>query len=162
MGAQLAPRSSADQSEDRTTPEANGEEEDVASDGYERKDSLEEVASSMSARDRLEVYVTPTTFEAALFPSEGTNQDRLTATHCILKDAFVSLKPGARREKTWADRIEPLPLTERGAEFIKLLKSTKTRKGDFSQALAARIRKTDDWFVIPDHLQEALRWLVDG
>lgn len=114
--------------EDRATPKANGQEEDVASDGYERKNSLEEIASSISARDRLQVYVTPNTFEAALFPSEGSNQDRITVTQCILKDAFVSLKPGACREKTWADRIEPLPLIERGAEFIKLLKVQRREK----------------------------------
>ena len=130
--------------------------------GQARLDELYALATELCAADRLHVAVTPRTLEASLVSDPTTG-----AAACdVLKEAFVACggsKGRDARGREWSTRIADLPLTERGEALIRWMTSTRTRKGDFAQILAALIERdaaANKKFAVPPHIASALRALV--
>ena len=83
-----------------------------------------------------------------------------------MKQAFVDCvgaRGRAARERDWKTKIAALPLAERGAALVQMMKSTRTRKGDLAQILAGIIERDfgpTKPFPVPAHITAALRTLV--
>lgn len=132
-----------------------------AAPGIARAHALKEVARSLGEERRLHVEVTPVTLEASLLGDEATAS---TASE-FLRRAFASCAVNGERDEAWGDKIESLPIADRGRAFVRWMETSRTRKGDFAQALAeelecARQEKPPRSFPVPGHIAAALRSLV--
>jgi putative ATP-dependent endonuclease of the OLD family len=76
-----------------------------------------------------------------------------TGNAVLMREIFLSLHP--QSGPRWTADIDGVPAVDRQGAFVDLLKSTRTRKGDFAQQLAQRI---EDGAVIhvPDYLWQAI------
>jgi putative ATP-dependent endonuclease of OLD family len=114
-----------------------------------RKKDLESFATELIASPCLHVYTNRVTFEHELFTPVNKP---------VLKDVFLRLHP--RSEDAWNEKIESQPSEEQADAFLNLLSSSKTRKGDFAQELAARIEQNIT-FEIPEYLAQAIRKIAE-
>ena len=109
-----------------------------------RRADLEGLATKLGAANRLHVCTNQVTLEYELFTSGNA---------ALLRELFIQLKP--RSEGRWTTEVESKAENERAAAFVKLLVDTRVRKGDFAQALAARI-DAGAVFTVPPYLSEAI------
>jgi putative ATP-dependent endonuclease of OLD family len=125
---------------------------DTSSAGAARKETLVAVATAAGASASLLVELSPITLEATLMgtPSSPTAQD-------VLRQVFLEGHP--RSAETWKTQVEDAPTEQRAEAFRQLLVSTRTRKGDFAQRLAARARHSG--FPVPPQFGRALRFLFE-
>jgi len=112
-----------------------------------RCDLLLELGACLGAVDRLRLHAATPTLEAELFAA-GNEQ--------LLGEVFLELH--RRSAERWKRLLEE-PENERPASFVSLLASTRTRKGDFAQALAARI-VAGAAFTVPTYLSDAIESVV--
>lgn len=132
--------------------------------GHIRASELRDLATNLEAAERLHIEVTPRTLEASLISDPTTGEAAIE----VLKEAFVACGSPRGREarmRDWNTRIADLRLAERGPALVKWMISTKTRKGDLAQILAALIERDLDAskvFAVPSHIASALRALVAG
>lgn len=116
-------------------------DEDPAVPG-DRKAHIIELGTKLGAAGAVSVFVGSPTLEAALFPG---NAD-------LLEAAFRKCHPKTDRWGEVLSRAE----AERGQALVELLEATKTRKGEFAQAVAELIEE-GGVFVVPDYLRDAIR-----
>jgi putative ATP-dependent endonuclease of OLD family len=109
-----------------------------------RKIDLESFAIELNAADNLHVFTNEVTLEYELFKA-GNNE--------ILKSVFLKIHP--RSESTWKISIEDKEQSAQPQAFVDLIASSKTRKGDFAQELAASI-EAGTTFHVPDYLMNAI------
>lgn len=109
-----------------------------------RKEELDAFAAELNAADKLHVFTNRVTFEHELFTAANKE---------LLKAIFLLLHP--RSEPRWDAEIEARAESDQPDAFLNLLLSTKTRKGDFAQELAARLEAGAP-FEIPQYLRQAI------
>lgn len=109
-----------------------------------RKVDLDVLAAGWGVSDRLQVLTNAVTLEHELF-SAGNAQ--------LLREAFIALHPQSAAR--WASNVDGVAAAARPAAFVELLKSTRTRKGDFAQQLAERVEAGAP-FQVPDYLRQAI------
>lgn len=109
-----------------------------------RKSELEALARNWGTADRLVVITNTYTLEYELF--QAGNED-------LLKSTFLKLHPNS--EQRWKDEVETQTVDKRAYAFVKLLKSTRTRKGDFAQYLASLIQN-GEIVSVPKYLRDAI------
>jgi putative ATP-dependent endonuclease of OLD family len=109
-----------------------------------RKADLDTLAAGWGVSDRLRVMTNAVTLEHELFAAGNA---------ILLREVFLALhRESAER---WATGVEGPTVADRAAAFVELLKSTRTRKGDFAQQLAERI-DAGAAFHVPDYLRQAI------
>jgi putative ATP-dependent endonuclease of OLD family len=116
---------------------------DPASPGN-RKVDLDALAAGWQVSDRLHVLTNTVTLEHELFAA---------GNGALLREVFLALHPQSAAR--WTVQIEGADAADRPQAFIDLLKSTRTRKGDFAQQLAERIQ-AGAAFHVPDYLRQAI------
>jgi len=121
--------------------------------GRQRKESLIALAATAGTQEALAVEISPITLEASLL---GTPP--VLAAQGVLKEVFLECHP--RSGDQWQSRVDSVAPAERAASFVALLNSSRTRKGDFAQRLAARAAKAS--FPVPPPFASALRFLIEG
>jgi putative ATP-dependent endonuclease of the OLD family len=109
-----------------------------------RKADLEELATGWGVPDRLKVLINAVTLEHELFAAGNAT---------LLREVFLALHPQSAAR--WALDIDGVAAPGRPAAFVALLKSARTRKGDFAQQLAERI-EAGAVFQVPAYLREAV------
>ena len=109
-----------------------------------RKVDLEALAAEFGAAGNLHVFTNEVTLEYELF--KAGNGD-------LLKAVFLRIHP--RSELTWTTFVEGKAEVDRPQAFVDLLASSKTRKGDFAQELAADIG-AGAAFHVPEYLKLAI------
>jgi putative ATP-dependent endonuclease of OLD family len=114
---------------------------DPASPGN-RKVDLDALAAGWQVADRLYVLTNTVTLEHELFA---------TGNGTLLREVFLALHPQSAAR--WTADVEGA--ADRPRAFVDLLKSTRTRKGDFAQQLAERI-EAGAAFQVPDYLRQAI------
>ncbi|MDO8742161.1 MAG: AAA family ATPase [bacterium] len=114
-----------------------------------RKTDLETLATELGARDNLHVFTNEVTLEYELFTAG--NRD-------LLKTVFLCLRP--RSETVWDAMITAKPEAEQAQAFVDLITTSRVRKGDFAQELAARI-ETGEALQVPEYLQQAIRKIAE-
>lgn len=114
----------------------------------DRRDLLLKVATECGATPRLGVYVADPTLEAELF---------LPQNQAALKAAFLDIHP--RSESLWQKLLDS-PEPSWPSEFVRILRETRTRKGDFAQRLAGQIADGVS-FTVPLYLREAIDAVVN-
>ena len=114
-----------------------------------RKEDLEELASSLGADENLHVLTNEKTLEHELFAA---------GNEATLKEALGRLHP--RLTETWTKQCEGIPSEGRPNAFLQLLKDKRVRKGDFAQEIAGLIEE-DYEFHVPAYLDRAIRKAAD-
>jgi hypothetical protein len=76
----------------------------------------------------------------------------------LLKKVFLKLYP--QSEDRWNREIDSVQPQERASAFVALLKSKKTRKGDFTQQLAEFV-ENGEAFIVPGYLDQAIRKVAE-
>jgi len=109
-----------------------------------RKTDLDTLAAELNAAANLHVFTNEVTLEYELF--KAGNSD-------LLKTVFLGIHP--RSAATWTTSVENRPEIDRPQAFVDLLTSSRTRKGDFAQELAASIG-TNTEFQVPEYLKQAI------
>jgi putative ATP-dependent endonuclease of OLD family len=109
-----------------------------------RKADLDALAAGWRVADRLRVLTNAVTLEHELFGAGNA---------VLLREVFLSLHPQSAAR--WVADVEGAAVTDRPAAFVDLLKSTRTRKGDFAQQLAERV-EAGALFHVPDYLRQAI------
>jgi putative ATP-dependent endonuclease of OLD family len=109
-----------------------------------RKADLEELATGWGVPDRLKVLINAVTLEHELFAAGNAT---------LLREVFLALHPQSAAR--WALDIDGVAAPGRPAAFVALLKSARTRNGDFAQQLAERI-EAGAVFQVPAYLREAV------
>lgn len=115
-----------------------------------RKEDLEAFAAELNAGACLHVFTNRVTFEHELFTPINKK---------VLKDVFLRLHP--RSEDSWTEKIESIPEQDQADAFLSLLASSKTRKGDFAQELAAQL-EAGAAFVVPTYIEQAIRKIAEA
>lgn len=118
---------------------------------WNRKKELTDLAQGINAQNKLNIFLTNTdTLESEIFLK---NKD-------LLKLVYLDLHP--RSEKTWEEKILNAPSEEQPKNFVKLLKSSNTKKGDFAHLLVAHIEDNDlSCFSPPEYLINAIKAIVE-
>jgi putative ATP-dependent endonuclease of OLD family len=109
----------------------------------DRKSQLETLADSFGTSSSCSIFVGHPTLEAELY---------LPSNAPLLKKAFLDIHPHS--EKRWQKDVEARSEDERPMAFVELLRSTRTRKGDFAQRLAGYFK--DSPFDVPAYLRAAI------
>ncbi len=110
-----------------------------------RQADLEALADAHGARAALDVYVNAHTLEHELM---------VAGNEAVLKKAFLALHPNSGGD--WTAQIEGVAIADRPAALLDILKSKRTRKGDFAQVIAQCI-EDGDAFVVPAYLNNAIQ-----
>jgi putative ATP-dependent endonuclease of the OLD family len=126
---------------------------DGAPGGTQRREALNALAVERGAVDALAVSISPVTLEASLL-----GMPPIPAAQQLLKEVFLECHP--RSGAQWQVQVEDIPPAQRPLSFVALLTSSRTRKGDFAQRLAARAVKAS--FPVPPQFASALRFLIEG
>lgn len=132
--------------EDRVGP--NGGQ---GSAGAERKERMMDLARDAGAGATLQVEISPITLEASLLGTPA-----LPAAEDILREVFLDCHH--RSEVQWRETVQEAATDKKAECFVALLTSSRTRKGDFAQRLAARVQGSA--FPVPPHFERALRFLI--
>jgi putative ATP-dependent endonuclease of OLD family len=109
-----------------------------------RKADLDALAAGWGVTDRLRVLTNVVTLEHELFTAGNA---------ALIREIFLALHP--QSVPRWAADIDGVAVAVRPQAFVDLLKSTRTRKGDFAQQLAQRI-EDGAAFHVPDYLRQAI------
>lgn len=109
-----------------------------------RKSDLDALAAGWQVSDRLSVLTNAVTLEHELFAA---------GNDALLREVFLALHPQSIAR--WTGDIDGATAADRPQAFVDLLKSTRTRKGDFAQQLAERIQ-AGAAFQVPDYLRQAI------
>jgi putative ATP-dependent endonuclease of the OLD family len=109
-----------------------------------RKVDLDALAAGWGVAQRLRVLTNAVTLEYELFAAGNA---------ALLREVFLALHPLSAPR--WAAEIEGFGVINSAAAFVELLKSSRTRKGDFAQQLAERI-EAGIAFQVPGYLREAI------
>jgi putative ATP-dependent endonuclease of OLD family len=120
---------------------------------YDRRTNLVELARSLGAEDRLEVFVAHPTLEPELLTAGPANQD-------VVEEAFNRQKPEAGL-KVWVDIKAAANTAERVSRFQQSFKDKQLRKGDFAQDVAELSAQNAD-FVVPEYLSAAITWIAEA
>jgi len=118
---------------------------------YDRRAKLVELAGSLGAQDRLEVFVASPTLEPELLSADPANL-------AIVETAFNRQKPQAG-PKAWVGIKAVADTTERARLFQQEFTDKKLRKGDFAQDIAELSARSKD-FVVPEYLSAAITWIA--
>jgi putative ATP-dependent endonuclease of OLD family len=113
-----------------------------------RKADLDGLAVGWGVSDRLHVLTNAVTLEHELFSAGNAS---------LLREIFLTQHPQSAAR--WATEVDNVATVARPAAFVELLKSTRTRKGDFAQQLAEHI-EAGAAFNVPAYLQEAILAVV--
>jgi putative ATP-dependent endonuclease of the OLD family len=108
----------------------------------DRRAHVEQLATELGAPGAVSVFVGSPTLEGAIFPG---NAD-------LLEEAFRRCHP---RTDRW-NEVMSRPDGERGRALVDLLAATRTRKGEYAQAVADLVEE-GRVFVVPEYLREAIR-----
>jgi putative ATP-dependent endonuclease of the OLD family len=114
-----------------------------------RRTDLETLATQLEAADNLHVFTNDVTLEYELFQA-GNGE--------LLRQVFLSLH--SRSEDKWNQSVVAKPTDEQAQAFLDLLKTSRTRKGDFAQELAERIEAGEP-FQVPAYLEQAIRAIAE-
>ncbi|MFG2109710.1 ATP-dependent nuclease [Micromonospora chersina] len=128
--------------------DAGGESADDVTQKFNRKQRLEELATSLGTRDRLYVAESQYTLEADLMEPVAANES-------VMYEAFRRQKPSARSRRAW----ETFTSSDSPAKafYQKLQESERyIAKGEFAHDVASQIRSGAS-FQCPDYLAEAIR-----
>src|SRR5712691_2469246 len=110
-----------------------------------RKADLDALAAGWGVSERLHVLTNTVTLEHELFAAGNA---------ALLRDAFLVWHPQSTGR--WTAEIDGVAEAVRPDAFLELLKSTRTRKGDFAQQLAERI-EAGAAFHAPPYLVQAIQ-----
>jgi putative ATP-dependent endonuclease of OLD family len=119
---------------------------------YNRQAKLMELAKSLGADDRLEVFVADPTLEPELLRAGPANL-------AVAEEAFNRQKPQVGRQ-VWTDIKAIADMEERISLFLEEFKKKNLRKGDFAQDVAELSTKNED-FVVPAYLSAAITWIAE-
>lgn len=111
-----------------------------------------ELAEAWGATDALSVFAGTETLEYDLMEADPGNA-------LALKTAFLALHSNSGSD--WEATVERAAETDRPAVFLDLLRSKRTRKGDFAHALAILLEDGTE-FTVPSYLCNAIRALVEA
>jgi putative ATP-dependent endonuclease of OLD family len=119
----------------------------------DRKTKLTELAETLGAGDRLNVYVAKPTLEPELLASGDSNAE-------VVEKAFNRQRPVAG-PKAW-QQIKELPdATNRTERFLAEFKAQELRKGDFAQDVA-ELSAQHPGFTVPGYLRDAIVWISEA
>ncbi len=114
-----------------------------------RKADLEALSLGWGTAAKLNVFTNIVTLEHELYIAGNSE---------LLKKVFLKLYP--QSEDRWNREIDSVQPQERASAFVALLKSKKTRKGDFTQQLAEFV-ENGEAFIVPGYLDQAIRKVAE-
>jgi putative ATP-dependent endonuclease of OLD family len=116
----------------------------------DRKQRLMDLATTLGAREQLDVFVGYPTLEPELMRAGPNN-------HVVIGQAYIKQRPSAGPDE-WLHITEAEDPAERVTRFTESFKDHELRKGDFAQVVAELSTVARD-FVVPGYLQKAIRWI---
>nr|WP_281247460.1 AAA family ATPase [Saccharopolyspora shandongensis] len=126
-------------------------DEDPAVSG-DRKQRLQQLATTLGAADRFKVFLGCPTLEPELMQAGPNN-------HEVIGKAYTKQRPQAGPAE-WAGIVEAEDPATRVERFMTSFKKHDLKKGDFAQAVAELSAATGD-FVVPQYIQDAIRWIAE-
>lgn len=123
-------------------------DEDPGTTGENRAPNLRNLLKDLGGEPISAVHTAQITLEAELFSA---------GNHELLKRLFLELRP--RSEEKWKEQIDKADVKDRPRAFVQIMESSRIRKGDLAQRLAASI-EAGTGFTVPAYLTAALQDLV--